>query len=34
MSFVRDIVFGSAAWLPLSLAFGAGFIDFARTPKR
>lgn len=33
-SFVRELVFASSAWLPLSLAFAAGFIDFMRTPKR
>jgi hypothetical protein len=34
LSFVRELVFASAAWLPLLLAFAAGFIDFVRTPKR
>jgi len=33
-SFVRELVFASSAWLPLSLAFAAGFIDFMRMPKR
>jgi alkylation response protein AidB-like acyl-CoA dehydrogenase len=33
-SFIHEMVFASAAWLPLSLAFAAGFMDFVRTPKR
>ena len=33
-SFVRELVFASAAWLPLLLAFAAGFMDFVQTPKR
>ncbi len=33
-SFVHELVFASAAWLPLLLASVAGFMDFLRTPKR
>lgn len=33
-SFVHELVFASAAWLPLLLAFIAGFLDFLRAPKR
>jgi hypothetical protein len=33
-SFVRELVIASSAWLPLTLAFAAGFMDFVRTPKR
>jgi hypothetical protein len=32
--FVHQLVVASAAWLPLLLAFVAGFMDFLRTPKR
>lgn len=32
--FVHELVFASAAWLPLLLTFIAGFTDFLRTPKR
>ena len=33
-SFMRELVFASSAWAPLSLAFAAGFMDFMQTPKR
>lgn len=33
-SFVHELVFASSAWLPLTLAFAAGFMDFVRAPKR
>jgi hypothetical protein len=33
-SFVRELVFASAAWLPLLFAFGSGFMDFLQAPKR
>jgi Family of unknown function (DUF6498) len=34
VSFVREMVLASAAWLPLAFAFATGLLDFAGMPKR